>query len=73
MRAAESQYNCGTITPGINFRKRDGGDVLERSEGVIEVGECEGSILRPILAKLAAKQGVLEDAVLKARAKYRME
>jgi len=40
---------------------------------VVEVGECEGSILRPILAKLAARDGLLEDAVLKARAMYRKE
>lgn len=71
MRAAESQYNCNTIKPGISFRKRD--EVMERSEGIVEVGECEGSILRPILAKLAAKDGLLEEALLRARAKYRKE
>jgi sphingomyelin phosphodiesterase len=71
IRAAESQYNCATITPGIHFRKRD--EVVERSQGVIEVGECEGSILRPILAKLAAQDGLLEEAVVKARAMYRKD
>lgn len=71
IRAAEAQYNCATITPGINFRKRD--EVIERSMGIVEVGECEGSLLRPILAKLAARDGLLEEAVLKARAKYRKE
>jgi sphingomyelin phosphodiesterase len=71
MRAAESQYNCATITPGINFRKRD--EILERSAGTIEMGECEGSLLRPILAKLAAQDGLLENAVMNARAKYLKE
>jgi sphingomyelin phosphodiesterase len=72
IRGGEGQYNCAAITPGIHFRKRD--EVVERSEGgALEVGECEGSILRPILAKLAAKDGLLEEAVLNARAMYRKE
>jgi sphingomyelin phosphodiesterase len=68
MRAAESQFNCGTITPGISFKKRD--ETVERALGVVEVGECEGSQARPILAKIAAQQGVLEEAVKRAQEKY---
>lgn len=73
MRAAQSQYNCATITPGINFKKRDeeseGGS--NRWEGTIKKeSECEGSKTRPILAKLAAMDGVLEEAVLRAQKKY---
>ena len=68
MRAAESQYNCGTITPGISFKKRDG--LVGRSIGVVEVGECEGSLARPILAKVAAQQGMLEEAARRAVEKY---
>jgi sphingomyelin phosphodiesterase len=69
MRAAESQYNCATITPGINFKKRDEGAVT-RAEGVIGMGECEGSMLRPIIAKIVAKNGVLEDGYERARQRY---
>ena len=68
MRGAESQYNCVGIKPGINFKKRD--EVAERAPGVVEVGECEGSLARPILAKIAAQQGLLEEAVRRAQDKY---
>jgi sphingomyelin phosphodiesterase len=70
MRAAQAQYNCATITPGISF-KRDLEGVGKRDVGAVpDVGECEGSLLRPILAKLAAKDGLLEEAVVNARVKY---
>jgi sphingomyelin phosphodiesterase len=73
MRAAQAQYNCATITPGISF-KRDLEGVGKRDFGAVpEVGECEGSLLRPILAKLAAKDGLLEEAVVNARVKYLKE
>ena len=38
--------------------------------GVVEVGECEGSRARLIFAKLAAKHGLLEEAVRRAQEKY---
>lgn len=69
IRAAQSQYNCGTITPGINFRKRD--EILERTSGKIEGNVCEGSLVRPILAKIVAQHGLLEDAYGRAVEKYR--
>jgi sphingomyelin phosphodiesterase len=70
MRAAQSQYNCATITPGINFKRGLDG-VGKRDPGVVPgVGECEGSILRPILAKLAANDGLLEEGVVKAQLNY---
>jgi sphingomyelin phosphodiesterase len=73
MRAAQAQYNCATITPGISF-KRDLEGVGKRDIGAVpDVGECEGSLLRPILAKLAAKDGLLEEAVVNARVKYLKE
>jgi sphingomyelin phosphodiesterase len=68
IRAAESQYNCGTITPGISFKKRD--EFAERSLGTVEVGECEGSQARPIIAKIVAQQGMLEEAARRAVEKY---
>jgi sphingomyelin phosphodiesterase len=71
MRAAESQYNCHTITPGVSFSKRDGEEVLVRSEGEVRESECEGSALRPILAKLVGQHGLIEDAVSTAQALHR--
>lgn len=75
MKAAESQYNCATITPGISFRKRDeeGGRLERRIGDVVEAygGDCEGSMIRPILAKLAAQEGLLESALKKAKLKAR--
>jgi sphingomyelin phosphodiesterase len=65
LRAAESAYNCGVLKPGINFSKRDEG--LERFPGHVEENVCEGSRLRPIIAKLAARDGLLEDALEKAQ------
>jgi sphingomyelin phosphodiesterase len=69
MRAAEAQYNCATVTPGINFRKRDEG--LERLPGIVEERVCDGSRIRPVLSKLAARDGLLEEALAKAQVKYR--
>lgn len=68
MRAAEAQYNCATVTPGVNFRKRDEG-IMERSIGHIEESVCDGARMRPLLTKLAGMDGVLEDALVKAQAK----
>ena len=66
MRAAEAQYNCHSITPGINFRKRDEMGPEERGEGIIRESECEGSAFRPILARIVAQHGLLEGAVRRA-------
>ncbi|KAF7901228.1 hypothetical protein EAF00_003449 [Botryotinia globosa] len=73
LKAAESQYNCATIKPGISFRKRsEGSERLERRIGdVAETlgGDCEGSVIRPILTKLAAQEGLLERALEMAKMK----
>lgn len=45
LRAAESQYNCAVVTPGLNFSKR------EAQEGHAE--ECEGSRIRSIFRVIA--------------------
>lgn len=47
LRAGEAQYNCVTITPGVNFKKRDTDD----SHSVIS-DECDGSPSGSILAGL---------------------
>jgi sphingomyelin phosphodiesterase len=70
MRAAESQYNCATISPGVSFRKRDEGG-LERVVGNIEESVCDGARMRPLIAKLAGMDGLLEGALAKAQVKYR--
>lgn len=47
LRAAESQYNCVAITPGINFRKRDvAGEQLHSQE-------CSGSVAASIVSDFA--------------------
>lgn len=71
LRAAESQYNCATITPGISFKKRSEGKLERRIGDVVEAygGDCEGSMIRPILAKLAAQEGLLESALERAKLK----
>jgi sphingomyelin phosphodiesterase len=69
MKAAQSQYNCATITPGINFKRDEQGIV--RYEGSLEEGECEGSVTRHIMARLAGKHGLLEEALANAKEKYK--
>jgi sphingomyelin phosphodiesterase len=48
LRASQSQYNCGTVTAGINF-KRDTNTTSSSSAH----SECEGSAAIPILAGIA--------------------
>jgi sphingomyelin phosphodiesterase len=50
LRAANSQYNCATVTPGLHFSKRDGGFVGQREE-------CEGGQIRSLFA------GMVQDRV----------
>lgn len=58
MRAARSEDNCGTLTPGVNFKKR--GLEEKREVGVVNKGVCEGSRFKPILASIVGEQGLLE-------------
>jgi len=70
IRAAQSQYNCGIFSPGINFKRNEDG-TMERSMGELEIGVCEGSLLRPIMSRIVGQHGLLErgleDAMVKAR------
>jgi sphingomyelin phosphodiesterase len=70
MKAGQAQYNCVPITPGINFVKRD--EQSLRFPGHVHETECQGSRARPILAKLAAREGMLEEALQRAREKYKI-
>jgi len=45
LRAAESQYNCGKVTPGIHFKRDEHG----HSHAAYQAGDCEGSRLGEIL------------------------
>ena len=51
LRAAEAQYNCATVSPGIDFRKRD----AAAEEAVVKVGEseCHGSKVAEVLRRIA--------------------
>lgn len=69
LRAAESQYNCGTIKPGINLRRskarRGVGD-----GGVVDAHgfhECESSSVVPVMASIYSTEGLgaLTDALVR--------
>lgn len=47
LRAAESQYNCGTVSPGINLRKRDA------EVAALEHSECDGSKVAGFMSAIA--------------------
>lgn len=68
LRAAQSQYNCAVLEAGIHFSKR--GEELERSLGHVEKDVCEGSLARPILAKIIATHGLLEEGYKKAQYRH---
>jgi sphingomyelin phosphodiesterase len=68
LRAAQAQYNCATVTPGINFSKRD---ALE-TEVLVERDECEGSIMKPILTRLAGRKEMIEEALERAQVRARV-
>ncbi|KAG9952538.1 acid sphingomyelinase, partial [Aureobasidium melanogenum] len=59
LRAAESQYNCVTIKPGINFKKRDLGANPAHSD------ECDGSAGAKILSVLTDNIGVFQQVLQK--------
>lgn len=51
LRAAQSPYNCGTVSPGVNFRR----DV---HDGALVAGDCEGSRAVPILSSMYGSSGL---------------
>jgi sphingomyelin phosphodiesterase len=63
LRAAQAQFNCVAVTPVITFSKRN---AHGHGHGHAEMGECQGSVARPILAQLAGRQGVLQEALQRA-------
>lgn len=67
LRAAESQYNCVTISPGINFNKRDQQSNLGAQEKHRD--GCEGSPIRDIFATLMQDRRGLVSAINEGIAK----
>jgi sphingomyelin phosphodiesterase len=58
LRAAQAQYNCGVITPGIHFR-RDASSASGTAGAATAAGsECEGSRAVPILAAMTGQTGI---------------
>jgi sphingomyelin phosphodiesterase len=51
LRAAQAQYNCVTVSPGVNFKR-------DTNSGVVAAGECDGSQALPILAALPGTTGI---------------
>lgn len=69
LRAAESQYNCGTVSPGINLKRSKarrgiGGGEVVNAHGV---HECEASSVVPVMTSIYSTDGVsaLKDALIK--------
>ncbi|PMD25630.1 sphingomyelin phosphodiesterase [Hyaloscypha hepaticicola] len=50
LRASQSQYNCGTVSPGINFKRDDSNTTSLKSTHT----DCEGSAILPILGAFTA-------------------
>ncbi|KAL7267736.1 hypothetical protein RUND412_009662 [Rhizina undulata] len=61
LRAAASEYNCATITPGVNFKKekRD----TNATTGHVHGGECDGSMAVDILAGFVDNAGQLQSTL----------
>lgn len=54
LRAAQAQYNCITISPGINLRKRDTDDTTdEHAEHT-----CETSTIAPVMSSIYSDGGI---------------
>jgi len=60
LRASQSQYNCGTVSPGINFKR----DLNTKSSAH---SECEGSAAIPILGAITGDGLTLFQSALIAK------
>ncbi|KUJ07393.1 calcineurin-like phosphoesterase [Mollisia scopiformis] len=64
LRASQSQYNCGTVTAGINFKHKHKRDTTTTTDH----SECEGSAIIPIMTSftstgMAAFQSALTETM----------
>lgn len=65
LRAAQAQYNCVAVTPGINLKKRKS---EKRADGEAEYGEvvtdahddhaCESSAVAPVMSSIYSDEGI---------------
>lgn len=56
LRAAQSQFNCVVVSPGINLRKRQ-----EDEESTVQLHEehaCENSVVAPVMGAIYSTEGV---------------
>lgn len=65
LRAAQSQYNCGAVTPGINLRRRSmekRGAVVARedvsSSDAHDDHACESSAVAPVMSSIYSDEGI---------------
>jgi sphingomyelin phosphodiesterase len=54
LRAADAQYNCGTVSPGINFKRAE----AESQESDDHADECAGSKVAAIMKNIVGKSEV---------------
>lgn len=60
LRAAESQYNCATITPGVNFKRK-----REIESADVHTDDCAGSITASIFYNFASDVAAFQTSLEK--------
>lgn len=55
LRAAQAQYNCATVTPGINLKSKRKRDV---DESVHDDHACESTIVAPVMSSIYSDDGI---------------
>ncbi|KAM0452211.1 hypothetical protein ACHAPV_008764 [Trichoderma viride] len=66
LRAARSENNCQTITPGLHFNKRS--EVVDEQEHLVNSDECGLSAGMKTLSSLAMRKDLLEELASKYNA-----
>lgn len=57
LRAAQAQYNCGTVSPGINLKRKRGIDGSVVS-GAHDDHACESSAVAPVMSSIYSTEGI---------------
>lgn len=61
LRAAQAQFNCGTVTPGINLKKRTKRGMLDGDGSVQSAHDdhaCESSAVAPVMSSIYSEEGI---------------
>lgn len=62
LRAAQAQYNCATVTPGINLRKRRQMKRYIEESGLVSDAHddhaCESSAVAPVMSSMYSDEGI---------------